>query len=295
MGESGSPGEINLGGPDWPSASSTKIDSEDACAKECNERAGCIYYMWFDDRGCRTQTSCTQTVSWPWSVSSFICKKEKYWGGPTTKIWDDNQCTNIENKDSSHTLEDCKQACQASESCTAINFDKLGGCALRACTLPVPVPNWDHQDYEGYYHLSDCTEESYVGCYVDDASRDLPYGPKTNGYDHFSCNKACRGYIYFSLQASGQCFCGNAYSTQPQYVKTLDSECGGQRGLGGPWINTIFRTCGAQEDCVLRTKLASCNTISDRTTCLVSIESRSLLLLGNQLQGNDSAWCPNGP
>ena len=45
----------------------------------------------------------------------------------------------------------------------------------------------------------------------------------------------------------------------------------------------------------MRTNLASCNTIVDRTTCLVSIESRSSLLLGNQIQGNDCAWCPNGP
>ena len=88
--------------------------------------------------------------------------------------------------------------------------------------------------------------ESYIGCYVDDESRDLPYGPKTGGYDHFSCNTACQGYRYFSLQASGQCFCGNAYSTQPQYVEKSDSECGGHRGLGGSWRNSIFRICDAK-------------------------------------------------
>ena len=75
--QSGSSGEINLGGPEWPSADSTKTESEQECAKACNQRAGCIYYMWFDDKGCRTQTSCTQTVSIEdWAASSFICKKE---------------------------------------------------------------------------------------------------------------------------------------------------------------------------------------------------------------------------
>ena len=43
----------------------------------------------------------------------------------------------------------------------------------------------------------------------------------TNRYDHFYCNRACQGYRYFALQADGACFCGNAYSTQPQYVKSL--------------------------------------------------------------------------
>ena len=26
-----------------------------------------------------------------------------------------------------------------------------GGCVLRACTLPVPSPNWDFPNHEGYY------------------------------------------------------------------------------------------------------------------------------------------------
>ena len=70
---SGSAGEIDLGGPDWPSASFSKNESEEACAKECNDRSGCTHYMWFDDKGCRTQTACTQTIAT--SVKNFICKK----------------------------------------------------------------------------------------------------------------------------------------------------------------------------------------------------------------------------
>ena len=71
----GSAGEINLGGPGWPSATSTVTESQDACAEACNERYGCTHYMWFDDNGCRTQTSCSQTVSWPYTIKSFICEK----------------------------------------------------------------------------------------------------------------------------------------------------------------------------------------------------------------------------
>ena len=73
----GSPGEINVGGPNWPSESISKLESEEACAKECNERPGCTHYIWFDDKGCRTQTSCSQSVSNPYqaTVSSFVCMK----------------------------------------------------------------------------------------------------------------------------------------------------------------------------------------------------------------------------
>ena len=71
----GSAGEINLGGPGWPSPTSSDTESQDACAEACNERYGCTHYMWFDDKGCRTQTSCSQTVSWPDTVKSFICEK----------------------------------------------------------------------------------------------------------------------------------------------------------------------------------------------------------------------------
>ena len=70
----GSTGEVNLGGPNWPSASSTEKESEEACAAACNARSGCTQYIWFADKGCRTQTDCSQTVSSGQS-KSFVCKK----------------------------------------------------------------------------------------------------------------------------------------------------------------------------------------------------------------------------
>ena len=69
----GSAGEIDLGGTNWPSISFTKNESEEACAIECNARSGCTHYMWFDDKGCRTQTSCSQMIAT--TAKNFICKK----------------------------------------------------------------------------------------------------------------------------------------------------------------------------------------------------------------------------
>ena len=38
-----------------------------------------------------------------------------------------------------------------------------------------------------------------------------------------------------------------------------------------------------------------CNDISDRISCLTSVESRGLVLSYGQVMGNDCGWCPHGP
>lgn len=84
------------------------------------------------------------------------------------------------------------------------------------------------------------TTGTYVGCYVDDASRDLNHGPKAQGYTHAQCSSACEGYAYFALQAFGWCFCGDAYATRAQYIKKPDAECS-TLANGGHWRNAVFR------------------------------------------------------
>ena len=86
-------------------------------------------------------------------------------------------------------------------------------------------------------------EGTYIGCYVDDSDRDLKNGPKKYGYNQQSCNTACQAYSYYSLQNNGWCACGNGYSTKIKYFKKPESECGGVRGLGGPWRNSVYKTC----------------------------------------------------
>ena len=70
-----------------------------------------------------------------------------------------------------------------------------------------------------------CNENNprYIGCYADDRYRDLDERPRLkNALQRFtisSCNNECQGYLYFSLQFGGQCFCGDAYNTAPKYKK----------------------------------------------------------------------------
>ena len=84
---------------------------------------------------------------------------------------------------------------------------------------------------------------AYIGCYVDDESRDLKQGPKQYGYNQGTCNTACPDYLFYALQDNGWCVCGNNYSTKPKYVKRPDSECGGFYGLGRHQRNSIYVTC----------------------------------------------------
>jgi len=88
---------------------------------------------------------------------------------------------------------------------------------------------------------------TYVGCYVDDASRDLNFGPKKWGYDAKMCSNACKGYSHFALQAHGWCVCGDGYATKPQYVKKPDAECG-THGNGATWRNSVYRQNGCEPE-----------------------------------------------
>ena len=105
-------------------------------------------------------------------------------------------------------------------------------------------------------HLENCSskEGTYIGCFVDDGERDLNQGPKDYGYNPETCNTACQDYSYYALQNNGWCACGNGYSTKPKYIQKNDDDCGGPRGFGGGWRNSVYKTCrsvqGSAEFCV---------------------------------------------
>eukprot|EP00928_Gymnodinium_smaydae_P026900 TRINITY_DN20977_c0_g3_i1.p1 TRINITY_DN20977_c0_g3~~TRINITY_DN20977_c0_g3_i1.p1 ORF type:complete len:1480 (+),score=208.35 TRINITY_DN20977_c0_g3_i1:109-4548(+) len=91
----------------------------------------------------------------------------------------------------------------------------------------------------------------YLGCYLDDAARDLKVGPSTSAprgmiYGTATCRDACRGFRYMALQDGGLCFCGDAYATDARYARQPDSDCGTrcageQERCGGRWRNAVYR------------------------------------------------------
>ena len=56
--------------------------------------------------------------------------------------------------DGSNNLEACQSACEEDKTCSAINFYSTGGCTLRACDYPMPVPSRTLSNFVGYYKLS---------------------------------------------------------------------------------------------------------------------------------------------
>ena len=45
-------------------------------------------------------------------------------------------------------------------------------------------------------------EGSYIGCYFDDAQRDIKNGPMKYGYNQQTCNSACQDYTQALLLGS---------------------------------------------------------------------------------------------
>jgi len=99
--------------------------------------------------------------------------------------------------------------------------------------------------------------DPYVGCFVDDGSRDLDHGPGGEGgvgYTFATCNAACQGYSFMSLQWGGQCFCGDAYGTASQYAE-VPGECtqirqpcsDASHSCGGAWRNAVYRVSGVSD------------------------------------------------
>ena len=80
----------------------------------------------------------------------FLVKND--WKGPTSKIWGDDQCNSLGNLATSYGVDGCKQACEQKLGCTAINYNHInGGCTLKECVVPVPVPLSYYPKHKGYY------------------------------------------------------------------------------------------------------------------------------------------------
>merc|ERR1712196_12810 len=80
---------------------------------------------------------------------------------------------------------------------------------------------------------------AYKGCYKDNTRgrRDLPVRKMPNGKSKAQCKAACRGYKYFGLQWTKECWCGNRYGTQG---KATGCKCDANN-IGGN-KNCIFAT-----------------------------------------------------
>ncbi|PAA81169.1 hypothetical protein BOX15_Mlig028452g3 [Macrostomum lignano] len=86
-----------------------------------------------------------------------------------------------------------------------------------------------------------------IGCYHDKAVRDLPFLSKSGAITLNNCRLECAsyGFLYFGVQNSNLCFCGNKYG---RYGKAADGACNKQcignkeQTCGGYFLNSIYPT-----------------------------------------------------
>jgi len=141
-------------------------------------------------------------------------------------------------------------------------------------------PNGNNDDgYTPVCMRTPSGEAEYIGCFVDDGSRDLGAmvgntGASTNSFAR--CRDRCGDSIYMSLQYGGECFCADAYGTAPQYVMVDDARCDSSRvpcslnshNCGGTWHQAIYvinPQCGGvyqAEDATLDGAVVHGNTAS---------------------------------
>jgi len=76
----------------------------------------------------------------------WICNENTCSGKSYDKLWSDSQCAYMGHINK-YSIEDCKTACKKKSGCTAFNF--CGGCHLRGCNVPAPVPTSSHPGCEG--------------------------------------------------------------------------------------------------------------------------------------------------
>jgi len=200
-----------------------------------------------------------------------------------------------------HKCEGC-DAYNCSSACAGYKYFSLRQNGFCGCSDHYSMMDWDYQvnDYEcGYgplpkgkpdeydhyavYSMRGWLQPDYIGCYVDDAFRDLNSGPKKCCYSVAMCQQACWGYKYFSLQDEGWCFCGNSYGTRPQYRKVPREDCYKTGGfasyiqpLGARRRNAVYRTQSLGKSYAYQVNYISAGACREGSFEIGSSEGKSL-------------------
>jgi len=138
----------------------------------------------------------------------------------------------------------------------------LAGKTAAGCSVPT-VPTVKPVPFASGVSTACSGKSNYLGCFVDNGSRDLKHGPKRYGYNPTNCMSACKDYKFIALQDGGWCNCDNTYSTPSStYSKQPDNQCNkGGTGQGGGWRNAVYSNVDHIKDelCVSLGKMSSNN------------------------------------
>ena len=94
--------------------------------------------------------------------------------------------------------------------------------------------------------ILDINVVSYLGCYIDNTVRDLPYLAAGNLplNSKTACMWLCTeaGYQYAGTQATKECWCGNSYGSYGVDPNGCTTPCASNAGeiCGGGWRNSVY-------------------------------------------------------
>ncbi len=118
------------------------------------------------------------------------------------------------------------------QHCQASCFSIVGGSTAEKDPSPVTSP-------------SQPTSAQYLGCYKDNAARDLTgFKLESASMTTQTCLDLCqqKGFTYAGTQFRTHCFCGDSYG---KYGKTsnCNMRCSGKSSetCGGSWANSVYR------------------------------------------------------
>lgn len=153
-------------------------------------------------------------------------------------------------------------------SCFAGNTLGLAKDADTACNMPCAANNgetcggsWHNSVYDTGITPPQPPSATPLGCYVDDANRQLPVALMEAGATVETCVWAAqaRNLLYAGVQYGGQCFGGSSLGT---YAKASPSDCSmpctanRSETCGGTWRNSVYAT-----NVTLPPKIASANFV----------------------------------
>jgi hypothetical protein len=149
------------------------------------------------------------------------------------------------------SIEQCRELCsnytyfglQATNNCLCGNsYGRYGQVAESECNKPcsgnagqICGNNWRNSVYR---------VNTYLGCFKDTETRDLPNGLFFGQMSIQLCSKYCSNYQYFGLQATHHCLCGNSYGLYGQVPESeCNKPCSGNANqiCGNDWRNSIYR------------------------------------------------------
>merc|ERR1711998_546844 len=135
----------------------------------------------------------------------------------------------------------------------------LAGKTQSQCSVPT-VPTVKTPAFSAGTATACSATSNWVGCFVDNGSRDFKHGPKQYGYSPGTCMSKCKQYKYIALQNGGWCNCDNTFSTPATTCpKKPDGECNkGGKGQGGPWRNAVYSNTDWVKTLKVTTAYSSC-------------------------------------